>query len=258
MLYLRQVCLAARNLAPAEAEIAALLDLEPAYRDPSVGQWGLENAVFPVGSQFLEVVAPVQPGTPAGRFLDRRGGDAGYMVILQTDDQPAFRARAQAAGIRTAFEFTAEADGYSCWQLHPRDTGGAFLEIDSQRGDDPEGDWHPAGHDWRRHCRTGRVRGVTAVTFSSPEPEQLARRWAEVLDRPLRQQGAALVLPLDNAELRFRPAGPGDAGEDAMAAIALAAGDAAAVRAAAAARGRAGSDGTIHLNGLQIELQHAG
>lgn len=258
MLHLRQVCLVARELAPAEEEIVAILGLSPAFRDPAVGKWGLENAVFPVGSQFLEVVAPVRPDTPAGRFMDRRGGDAGYMVILQTDDQQAYRDRARTAGIRTAFEFVAEEDGYSCWQLHPRDTGGAFLEIDRQRGDDPQGGWHPAGPDWREHRRTDRIGGVAAVTFTSPDPARLARRWAEVLDRPLREQAGALVLPLDNAELRFEAAPDGAGAEDEMTGIAFLAGDAGAVRAAAAARDRAGADGAVYFNGVRIELVDAG
>ena len=113
MLHLRQVCLVARDLAPVEEDIAAILGLSPAFRDPAVAKWGLENAVFPVGTQFLEVVAPTAADTPAGRFMDRRGGDAGYMVILQTDDQAAYRARAAAAQVRTAFEFTDAGDGYS-------------------------------------------------------------------------------------------------------------------------------------------------
>lgn len=255
MLHLRQVCLVARELAPLEGDITAILGLSTAYRDPSVGQWGLENAVIPVGAQFLEVVAPTRPDTPAGRFMDRRGGDAGYMVILQTDGQARYRARAEAAKVRTAFQFEAEEDGYSCWQLHPRDMGGAFLEIDQQRGDDPTGPWHPAGHDWQAHRRTERVAGVTAVTFTSADPASLAGRWAAVLDRTPRQEAGGLVLALDNAELRFMAAA---GAEDEMTGITLAATDPGAVRAAAAGRDRAGPDGAVYLGGVRIDLAEAG
>ena len=57
------------------------LGLDEPFRDPGVGVFGLENAVFAVGDTFLEVVAPVQPDTTAGRYLQRRGGDSGYMAI---------------------------------------------------------------------------------------------------------------------------------------------------------------------------------
>ena len=41
-------------------------------------EFGLENTLMPVGRNFLEVVAPIQEGTAAGRYLDRRGGNGGY------------------------------------------------------------------------------------------------------------------------------------------------------------------------------------
>ena len=36
------------------------------HRDPAVGKYGLENALLPVGTNFLEVVAPVEANTAAG------------------------------------------------------------------------------------------------------------------------------------------------------------------------------------------------
>src|SRR5262249_61654247 len=78
-LRMRQIALIARELAPVVDEIREVFGLEVAYRDPEVAAFGLENAVFPVGNQFLEVVAPVREGTAGGRYLDRRGGDGGDM-----------------------------------------------------------------------------------------------------------------------------------------------------------------------------------
>ena len=36
-----------------------------------------------IRTNFLEIVAPVKNNTAAGRYLDRRKGDGGYMVICQ-------------------------------------------------------------------------------------------------------------------------------------------------------------------------------
>ena len=83
---LRQVVLAAIDLAATEAAIVEQLGLSLCYRDPGVATFGLRNALFPVGHQLLEVVSPTQDGTTAGRLLDKRGGDTGYMVILEVDD----------------------------------------------------------------------------------------------------------------------------------------------------------------------------
>ena len=55
-----------------------------------------------MGSQFIEVVAPNDPAedTAGKRYLDRRGGDGGYMVITQCDDQAPRRAKFKELGVR--------------------------------------------------------------------------------------------------------------------------------------------------------------
>ena len=78
-LRLRQIALVARELAPIEKDLIDVLGIEVCFRDPGVAHFGLENALFPIGNQLLEVVAPVQENTAGGRYLERRGGDGGYM-----------------------------------------------------------------------------------------------------------------------------------------------------------------------------------
>jgi hypothetical protein len=180
-LRLRQVALVAGELDPVLDALRDELGLEVAHRDPAVATFGLVNAVLPVGSQFLEVVSPTRDGTAAGRQLDRMGGDGGYMVICQTDDQSGFRERASRLGIRTAFEFT-EDDGYQGWQLHPGDTGGSFLEIDVQPPG-PDDPWMPAGPSWQRARRTDVVDGMRAVELEVPDPDATSSRWYDLLGR---------------------------------------------------------------------------
>src|SRR5690242_21938661 len=92
-LRLRQICLVARALEPAIADLADIFGLAVCYRDGNVARYGLVNALLPIGSAFLEVVAPTREGTAAGRYLDRRRGDGGYMVIIDCDDSERRRAR---------------------------------------------------------------------------------------------------------------------------------------------------------------------
>jgi hypothetical protein len=200
-LRLRQVALVARQLAPALDDVQALFGLAVAYRDPSVVEFGLENAVMPVGHQFLEVVAPIHESTTAGRYLDRRGGDGGYMVILQCDEHAPRQQRVRELGVRTVHEHD---DGaYSIMQLHPRDTGGTFLEVDEQRGgQDANGPWAPAGGHWQDAVHTDVVLGIAAVEIQTPEPERVAARWAEILE-PARVDDATIVL--DEGAIRFVP-----------------------------------------------------
>ena len=83
---LRQIALVARDLDQITKDLHNVLGLEVGFRDPDVKVFGLQNALFPVGSQFIEVVSPIKEGTAGGRYLERRAGDGGYMVITQCDD----------------------------------------------------------------------------------------------------------------------------------------------------------------------------
>ena len=215
-LRMRQICLVARHLAPVVEEFRAVLGLEVCHRDPGVGKYGLENALFPIGHNFLEVVAPVREGTTAGRYLDRREGDGGYMVITQCEDLAARRKRCEAVGVRIANEI-----GYPEYrelQLHPRDVGAAMLSFGWQPGArDPGGPWHPAGVQSSvtppsnvlgspSAAPRPAVTAMTAAELQSDDPDRLARRWSEVMERPVQTRDGQRVIALDDATLRFTEA----------------------------------------------------
>lgn len=214
---LRQVALAARDLDAVTGDLTAALGLEVAYRDPGVATFGLRNAVLPVDDAFLEVVSPVREDAPAARWLARHGGDGGYMVIVQCDDLAAGRRRIDALGVRVVFEATLE--DIATLHLHPRDVGGAILSLDEAR---PPGSWRWAGPHWRACRRTDVVTGLAGARLAVEDPEGVARRWAAVLDRPVRPagedpDGPAFAVALDDAVLRFAPAGGGPEGVVAVA-----------------------------------------
>ena len=93
----------AAELEPVAAALRAELGLGEPFRDPGVGEFGLVNAVFALGDCFLEVIAPAQGGTAAGRWLERHGGDGGYMVIFDLEDVGRARERARESGIRVVW-----------------------------------------------------------------------------------------------------------------------------------------------------------
>lgn len=218
---MRQICLVARELAPVVDELRAVLGLEVCHRDPGVGKYGLENALFQIGHNFLEVVAPVREGTTAGRYLDRRGGDGGYMVITQCDDLAPRRKRCEALSVRIANEI-----GYPEYhelQLHPRDVGAAMLSFAWQAGARaPGGPWHPAACHGEGEPGGGAslIRAMTAAELQSEDPDRLARRWSDLIERPVRVQDGQRLIALDDATLRFTEAtdgrGEGLAGLDLM------------------------------------------
>ena len=106
---LRQVAVVARDCGQVAGELRRAFGWPPPFHDPGVGRFGLTNAVFAVGDTFVEVVAPAQPDTTAGRYLKRRGGDGGYMAIFQVRDLAAARRRVAGLGVRVIW--TAAADG---------------------------------------------------------------------------------------------------------------------------------------------------
>ena len=202
-LRLRQIALVAKNIEAVTADIQAVFGLEVGHIDPGVGTFGLENKIFPVGTQFLEVVAPTRENTAGGRYLERRSGDGGYMVITQTDDHALRKKRVRDLGIRSVAE--GDGDEYCIMQLHPKDTGGSFLEIDwAIGGEAPGGPWSPAGEDWQGAIRTDVVSSISGAEIQSPEPEKVAQRWSEIVEIPLTTDihGNSNLI-LDNASVRF-------------------------------------------------------
>lgn len=202
---LRQICLVARRLEPVLDDLTDILGINRCFVDPGVGKFGLENTLMPVGRNFLEVVAPIEPDTAAGRYLNRRGGDGGYMVITQADSRATQRTVRQNAldhGVRIAYE--AERGDWNLCQLHPADMVAAFLEIESDAHNDFTGHWHPVGGTgWEHQVRQDVTIDFLAVELQGPDPVSLAERWGQVTGLPVTQRGAALTIELNNAMLRF-------------------------------------------------------
>ena len=203
---LRQVATVARDLEPVVEDFRAVLGIEVAFRDPGVAEFGLHNAVMPVGDTFLEVVSPKEEGTTAGRFLERQGGDAGYMVILQTEESmDDFRRRMQRLGVRVVW--MADHDDIRGTHLHPKDVGGAILSVDWAK---PAESWRWAGPEWRERVRTGVVSEIVAAEMTSTNPESMARKWSQILERPFVANGrGGWEIELDRGRLSFVPVEPG-------------------------------------------------
>lgn len=250
-LWVRQIALVAHDRDKVVEDFRAVLGLEVGFVDPGVGQFGLHNALLPVGGQFIEIVAPVKDGTTAGRYLERRRGDGGYMVILQCSDHAPVKKRAADLALRKVLEFDEHA--YSCMQFHPRDTGGSFLEVDCHRGSTPPyGPWSPAGKRWRDAVRTERVFGIAGAEVQGPEPAKLAARWSEILELPVTSEAGVPTLTLANGTIRFvRDA---DGRGEGLGGIDLIAADRARVLAAARDRGVLGDGDVIGICGMRVRL----
>jgi hypothetical protein len=202
-IHLRQICLVAAQLEPVVSDICGIMGLNVCYRDDNVAKYGLENALMPVDSILLEVVAPTEPETAAGRFIDKTGGRGGYMAILSCNDPDARGAQANALGVRTANVITHAP--YHGVQLHPRDCRAAFIEFNHTDGsDDVLGPYPPAGPDWQRSIRKDVTQALTEVEMQSPDPAALAEHWGKIIGIAVATNAdGEPELKLPNAVFRF-------------------------------------------------------
>jgi hypothetical protein len=246
---LRQIALVARELEPTVADLCVVLGLEVCFRDPGVAEFGLRNALMPIGTSFLEVVSPARAGTTAERLLEKRAGDGGYMVIVQTDDLARDRKRIEELGVRVVWQI-ALPDAQTI-HLHPRDVGGAIVSLDQM--DPPEG-WRWGGPDWRRHVRSDVTQSLVGAELQSPDPGALATRWGRIFGRaPTPGKDGVFALALDEGRLRFVPERDGRG--EGLSGIDLRVADPAEVARRARER-RVQIDGdTVLLCGTRIRLQ---
>lgn len=174
---LRQVVVVTRDLPGVASLLQSELGLPEPFVDPGVGEFGLENRVFAAGHDFVEVLTPIRERTAGGRYLDRRGGDAGYMAIFQFDDLAGARRRVADLGIRTVW--SADLGDISGTHLHPADVPGAIVSLDWA---DPPESWHWAGPRWRGGAPADAAAGgVSSLAVAALDPPAMARRWADVL-----------------------------------------------------------------------------
>ncbi len=178
---LRQAVLAARDLDSVAGELRQTLGLGEPFADPGVEHFGLRNAVFALGDTFLEVVSPMRPGTAAGRLIERRGGDCGYMLMFQVGELEPARARVREQGVREVFEVAVEE--MSEVHLHPADMRGAIVSLSQPV---PPESWRWGGPDWRRRSAPVSLAGAT---LSVSEPVGLVARWQAILDVELEPLG---------------------------------------------------------------------
>lgn len=248
-LRLRQICLVASHLEPAVGDIAAIMGLDVCHRDPNVARYGLENALLPVDTILLEMVAPFQDGTAAGRFVEKTKGRGGYMAIFSCDDPRERQANAESMGVRVSHVI--DRPPYLGVQLHPRDCRAAFIEFNHTAGSDNiRGAYPPAGPDWHKAIRSDVTKALTEVVFTSPDPRGLAEHWSRIVGVSVSEtKDAEACIALVNCTLRFIA---GDA--EVMSALTFRVANPDAVILAAKARGHAVIGNSLLLGGVDFHL----
>ena len=251
---IRQLALVASDLEPVVDDLCAVLNAKVAFRDPGISSFGLHNALLALGDTFLEVVSPIRAGTTAGRLLEKRKGDGGYMVIVQLDGQDLDlereRSRTTDLGVRIVWQ--AKLEDMATLHLHPRDVGAAILSLDVAV---PPESWRWAGPAWTGSADAAQSAGRSAIrsaTLQAADPEALARRWSQVLEQPVDHADDTPRIALDDGTLHF--AHDRDGRGDGLAGMGIRVADRNAALAAARARQLPVSGETVSIAGIQLEL----
>jgi hypothetical protein len=189
------VVVAAGDLTATVRQLQSTFALGEAFPDPGVGEFGLANGVIPVGDQFVEVVSPIVAASAAGRWMERCGGDAGYMVIFQVASMTGTRAHLASQGLRTVW--SADLSDISGTHVHPADIGGAIVSFDEPR---PVESWRWAGPTWESHVSREVVRGVAGITMAGDDPDALALAWSGALGLTVSERTITID---DGSSIRF-------------------------------------------------------
>ena len=248
---LRQICLVANDLPRVIADMQAIFGVRLAYQDPNVRRYGLTNALFPFGLAFVEIVAPMEAQTAAGRFLARSGGVGGYMAIFNCNDPERRGRHANRLGVRTAH--TIDHDGFRAVQLHPRDCRAAMIEFDQSDGEeDLYGAYHPAGGTrWHEALKTDVTRELTEIVIESPDPLGIGEHWSRILERPFVPHNGGGRIAVDMTGIRFAAS---DNARETLRTLVIAVADRAGIEARAAARGYAVSAAGVEFCGVRFAL----
>jgi methylmalonyl-CoA/ethylmalonyl-CoA epimerase len=125
---LDHIGIAVRDLDQALDGYRARYGLEAIHREVVSAQ-GVEEAMLPVGGANLQLVQPLGPDTPVGRFLDSRGEGLHHLAFAVLDLEAALE-HLNAEGARLIDSVPRPGSrGTRIAFIHPRDLSGSLIEL---------------------------------------------------------------------------------------------------------------------------------
>jgi methylmalonyl-CoA/ethylmalonyl-CoA epimerase len=122
------VGIAVRDLEAAVDLYRRAFGVEPIHRE-RIEKDGVEEALFRVGTSFVQLLAPTGPDTPVGKFLEKRG-EGVHHVGYRVDDVAAVVQHLQAEGVPMVDEVPRPGSrGTTVAFAHPKGFGGVLVEL---------------------------------------------------------------------------------------------------------------------------------
>lgn len=120
--------IAVHDLDATLAEYRRLYGVEPLLRE-AVEEQGVEEAMIPVGGSFIQLLQPLGPDTPVGKFLARNGEGLHHVCFAVADIDLAL-AHLTAEGARLIDESPRTGGrGARIAFVHPKQTSGTLIEL---------------------------------------------------------------------------------------------------------------------------------
>lgn len=124
--------IATRQLREATALWQDALGLKIDFTE-DVDEQGVRIAMLPIGETHIELLEPLTPESPVGRFLDKRGPGI-HHIAIRVDDIRAALGRLKEKGARLIDETPrVGAGGCLVAFIHPSSTNGVLLELVQQQ-----------------------------------------------------------------------------------------------------------------------------
>lgn len=128
LLNLDHVAIAVNDLDAAIADYESRYRVSPLYREV-VEQQGVEEAMIPVGGSFVQLLQPLGPETPVGRFLSKNGEGLHHIAFAVPSIEAALE-HLEAEGARLVdSEPRSGGRGSRIAFVHPADLSGTLIEL---------------------------------------------------------------------------------------------------------------------------------
>jgi methylmalonyl-CoA/ethylmalonyl-CoA epimerase len=128
LLNLDHVAIAVEDLDTAVAGYRSRYDVEPLYRE-IVDSQGVEEAMIPVGGSFIQLLQPLSPETPVGRFLSKNGEGLHHVAYAVASIDAALQHLAAEGARLVDTEPRIGGRGARIAFVHPGDLAGTLIEL---------------------------------------------------------------------------------------------------------------------------------
>lgn len=128
LINLDHVAVAVADLDAAIAGYADRYRVEPLYREVVEAQ-GVEEAMIPVGGSFVQLLQPLGPDTPVGKFLERNGEGMHHIAFTVPDIDAALDHLGQREAKLIDHHPRLGGRGARIAFVHPKDLAGTLVEL---------------------------------------------------------------------------------------------------------------------------------